>query len=132
MRSGRIYLSGEEEGRKITRWLLSGGEIQYNRRRMTKEGLMTDKFLMLGKYSPDSMKEMTAARTKKALALIEKAGGKVNAMYALLGNYDLAFIIDFPGQKEAMRASLELTKLTGIGFTTSPAITIEEFDRIIS
>ena len=89
------------------------------------------KFLMLGKYSVEAIKGIAADRTKKGMEIIEKAGGKVNSMYALLGNYDLAFVVDFPGIKEAMKASVGLTKLTGIGFTTSPAISIEEFDKII-
>lgn len=88
------------------------------------------KFLMLGKYSPEAIKGITAERTKKVAAEIEKAGGKVNSMYALLGNYDLVFVVDFPGVNEALKASVGLTKLTGIGFVTSPAVTVEEFDRI--
>jgi len=90
------------------------------------------KFLMLGKYSLEAIKGITADRTKKVTETIEKAGGKVNAMYALLGNYDLAFVVDFPGITEAVKASVTLTKLTGISFTTSPAISVEEFDRIAS
>lgn len=89
------------------------------------------KFLMLGKYSAEAIKGITAERTKKVTETIEKAGGKVNSMYALLGNYDLAFVVDFPGMADVLKASVALTKLTGIGFTTSPAISVEEFDKII-
>ncbi len=89
------------------------------------------KFLMLGKYSVEAIKGITAERTKKGVEIIEKSGGKVNAMYALLGNYDLAIVADFPGIQEAMKASVALGELTGIGFTTSPAITVEEFDKIM-
>jgi uncharacterized protein with GYD domain len=89
------------------------------------------KFLMLGKYSALGIKGIKAERTKKGLAVIKKAGGKVIAMYALLGSYDLAFVVDFPGNVQAMKASVALTKLTGIGFTSSPAISIEEFDRTV-
>ena len=31
-----------------------------------------------------------------------------------------------------MKASIELAKATGIGFTTSPAVTVEEFDKIVA
>lgn len=89
------------------------------------------KFLMLGKYSVEAIKGITSERTKKVAAEIEKAGGKVNAMYALLGNYDLAFIADFPGINEALKASVALTKLTNIAFTTSAAMTVEEFDKVV-
>lgn len=88
------------------------------------------KFLMLGKYSVEAIKGITTERTKEVVGVVEKSGGKVNSMYALLGNYDLAFVVDFPGITEVMKASVALTKLTSIGFTTSPAISVEEFDRI--
>ncbi|MCM8781179.1 MAG: GYD domain-containing protein [Candidatus Omnitrophica bacterium] len=89
------------------------------------------KFLMLGKYSAEAIKGISAERTKKAKQTIEKTGGKANAIYALLGAYDLAIIADFPNTSAAMKASIALTKLTGIGFTTSAAITVEEFDRML-
>jgi uncharacterized protein with GYD domain len=89
------------------------------------------KFLMLGKYSQEAVKGITAERTKKVVDTIEKSGGKVDSMYALLGCYDLAFIVDFGGITQAMKASVALTKLTGIGFTTSAAITVDEFDKAV-
>ena len=89
------------------------------------------KFLMLGKYSVDGVKGITAQRTQKVVEIIQKSGGKVNAMYALLGRYDLAFVVDFPGNAGAIKASIAITKLTGIGFTTSPAIPVEDFDKIL-
>lgn len=88
-------------------------------------------FLMLGKYSSEAMKGITADRTKKGIGTIEQAGGKVSSMYALLGAYDLAFVVDFPGIKEAMKASVALAKLTGVGFTTCPAVTVQEFDQLM-
>jgi len=52
-------------------------------------------------------------------------------MYALLGAYDLVFIVDLPGIQEALRSSVAITKLTDIAFTTLPAVTVEEFDKIV-
>jgi uncharacterized protein with GYD domain len=89
------------------------------------------RFLMLGKYSLEGVKGISAGRTKKVVDLIKKAEGKVNSMYALVGIYDLAFIVDFPGISEVMKASVALTKSTGISFTTFPALTIEEFDKLV-
>ena len=89
------------------------------------------KFLMLGKYSVEGVKGIAAQRTKKVVKAIQKSGGKVNAMYALLGRYDLAFVVDFPGNAGVLKASIAITKLTGIGFTTSPAIPVEDFDKIL-
>ncbi len=89
------------------------------------------KFLMLGKYSKEAIQGISSERTKKAVSLIEKAGGKVSSMYALLGNYDLALTVDFPGVAEAMKTSIALMDLSGVAFTTSCAISVEEFDRIV-
>jgi len=88
------------------------------------------KFLMLGKYSSEAVKGISADRTKKVVSAIEKSGGKVDSMHALLGAYDLAFMVDFPGMKDVMKASIAITKSTDIGFNTLPAITVEEFDKI--
>ena len=90
------------------------------------------KFLMLGKYSQEAIGGISAQRTQEARDIIEHAGGKVNSIYALLGNYDLALIVEFPGIQEAMKTSVSLTNLTGIGFTTLPALNVEEFDKLIA
>ena len=89
------------------------------------------KYFMLGKYSTEAAKGITADRTKKVVSTIEKSGGKVINMYALLGSYDLAFIVDYSGIQDALKASVALTKATDIGFTTFPALTVEEFDKVI-
>jgi len=89
-------------------------------------------FIMFGKYSPEAVKGMSAKRTEKANQEIKKHGGNIKSMYALLGEHDLMFIVDFPGEKEVMKASCALNKLTGISFSTCPAVTVEEFDRLIS
>ncbi len=87
-------------------------------------------YLMLGKYSLEAVKGISAARTSQVTKVIEKTGGKVKSMYALLGRYDLAFLVDFPETTNAMKASIAVTKLTGIGFNTLPAVTVEEFDAL--
>ena len=89
------------------------------------------KFIMLGKYTTEALKNVSAQRTEKAVKMIEAAGGKVDSMYALLGNYDLALVVDFPGVNEAIATSIDLTKMTNIGFTTLPALPVEEFDKIV-
>jgi uncharacterized protein with GYD domain len=88
-------------------------------------------FFLFGTYSIDAVKGISAERTVKATAIIGDFGGKVEAGYALLGETDLVLIVDFPGVKEAMKASVELSKLLGISFTTAPAVTVEEFDELI-
>jgi len=88
-------------------------------------------YIMFGRYSPEAMKGASRARTDEAAALVGKYGGQVKAAYALLGKTDLLVIADFPGTAAAMKASMALTKLTGIGFSTSPAISVEELDKLL-
>jgi len=88
-------------------------------------------FVMFGKYSSEALRDISAQRTKQAVELIGQCGGKVEAMYATLGEHDLLLIVSFPGVDQAMKASVALSKLTGIGFTTSPAIAVQEFDKLI-
>jgi len=107
------------------------GRIKILYEKLNKEAVEMAKFLMLGKYSVDGVKGIAAERTQKVVEIIQKSGGKVNEMYALLGRYDISFVVDFPGNADVMKASIAITKLTGIGFTTCPAIPVEEFDKIL-
>jgi uncharacterized protein with GYD domain len=88
-------------------------------------------YLMFGKYSHDSIKQISAKRSEDAMAVVSEAGGELKGGYALLGDYDLVLIADFPGMQEAMKTSVALAKLLGISFTTSPAMSIEEFDKLV-
>jgi len=89
-------------------------------------------FLMFGKYSAQAVKEASSARTQAAEGLIKKLGGEVKAAYALLGETDLLVVVDLPGIEAAIQASMALSKMTGIAFTTCPAIPLAEFDKIIA
>jgi uncharacterized protein with GYD domain len=89
-------------------------------------------FMMFGKYTGDSLKNVSEQRTKKAVKIIEKNGGKVISMYAVMGEHDLVFTLDFPDSEKAMSASIVLTMLTGISFSTSPVVEVEKFDHLMS
>lgn len=88
-------------------------------------------YLMLGKYQPDALRSISSQRTDQAVGLVKKLGGEVQSIYALLGGYDLMILAEFPGIEEAIKASVALSRETGIGFTTSPAIPVAVFDRIM-
>jgi len=88
-------------------------------------------FMFFGKYSSESLKDISSERTDRAVKLIEKHGGKVISMYAVLGEHDLVFTLDFPDAEKAMATSVELNKLTGISFTTSPVVEVEKFDKLV-
>jgi uncharacterized protein with GYD domain len=88
-------------------------------------------FLMFGKYSADSIKDISAERTTKANKLIADNGGSVKSGYALLGETDLVLVVDFPSVADAMKTSVGLSRLLGIGFSTAPAVSMEEFDQLV-
>ncbi len=89
-------------------------------------------YVMIGKYSSEAVRDISSNRTDKSIHLIKELGGKVHSMYTLLGGYDVVVTVDFPDLKTAMKASLGLTILTGIGFSTYPAISVSDFDMMIS
>jgi uncharacterized protein with GYD domain len=88
-------------------------------------------FFMFGKYTSESIKKISAERTQQAVNEIRKMGGEVNAMHVLLGEYDLVICVKLPGIEDAVKASVALARLTGIAFTTCPAVEVEAFDRLI-
>ena len=89
-------------------------------------------FFMFGKYSTQALNKISSERTRKAINTIQKLGGRVKSAYALLGVNDLVFIVNFPGPEQAAMASIALTKMTGIAFSTSPAIPVDQFDQMIN
>ncbi len=90
------------------------------------------KFVMLGKYTQGSMEGISASRTDQAGEVVRERGGEVIGMYALLGAFDLILFVDLPDVETAMQVSLKLTRMTGIGFLTSPAVDVETFDALAS
>ncbi|CAB1084374.1 hypothetical protein D1AOALGA4SA_11899 [Olavius algarvensis Delta 1 endosymbiont] len=88
-------------------------------------------FFMFGKYTSQAVEKISAERTNQAVGEIKKLGGEVQAMHVLLGEYDLLFCVALPGIEAAMKASVTLSKLTGISFTTCPAVSVETFDSLV-
>ena len=88
-------------------------------------------FFMYGSYSIDALEEVSPDRTKQAVTLIHELGGEVRSMYAMLGDDDIVLIVDFPDVTTALKASVTLTDLTGIMFSTTPVVAIEEFDAMM-
>ena len=87
-------------------------------------------FFIFGRYSEAALKDISAKRTEISTAIINKFGGQYKSGYALLGENDLVLIVEFPGIEQAVQCSLALHKLTGISFSTSPAIPIDQFDEL--
>lgn len=88
------------------------------------------RYVMFGRYTPQAMAQMSPQRTEAARQLIADHGGTIEAMYALLGETDLVFVVDLPDAETAVKVSVGLSKLTGIGFSTCPAVPVERFDEL--
>ncbi len=88
-------------------------------------------FFMFGKYSPQSVKEISEKRTRQVMEIVQDFGGEIREMYAVLGAYDVVMIVDFANMEEALKVSVAISQALGISFSTLPAIRIEEFDRLI-
>jgi uncharacterized protein with GYD domain len=103
--------------------------ISYTTRNRKEQDMQT--FFMFGKYQGEAVKSISTQRTQKVSEVVKKLGGRVQSMHALLGGQDLVFIVELPDNNKALKASVDLAKATGIGFTTSPAVTVEEFDKLV-
>ena len=88
-------------------------------------------YLMFGKYSMEAVKVISAKRTEQAAALIKQHGGELKTGYAMLGKHDLVLVVDLPDTGRAMQVSAGLAKLLGISFSTAPAVSLEEFDKLM-
>ena len=88
-------------------------------------------YLMFGKYSMEAVKAISAERTQESMALIKENGGEFKGGYALLGDIDLVLIVDMPDTEHAMKTSAALSNLLGISFSTAPAVSVEDFDKMM-
>ena len=88
-------------------------------------------FIMFGEYSQDSIKHISSQRTEKSIELIKKNGGEIKSGYSLLGKTDLVLIVELPNSEQAMKTSVGLSKMLGISFITAPAVSIEDFDKLM-
>ncbi len=89
-------------------------------------------YILFGKYSPESAKLISKKRTSLGANIIKKYGGELKAGYVLLGNVDVVLVVELPDTDSAIQTSVELTKALGIAFTTAPAVTVEQFDKLMS
>ena len=87
-------------------------------------------FFMFGKYSSEGIRDISGERTEQVRRTMQKLGGDVRDIYALLGEHDLVLIVDFPTMTDAMKAAIVLGQRTGVTFATAAAIPIHEFDQL--
>lgn len=89
-------------------------------------------YIMFGRYSAKAVKAISAKRTQEAAALIKQHGGKLKAGYALLGDVDLVLVVELPDTEHVMKTSAGLGQMLGISFSTAPAVSLEDFDKLMA
>ena len=92
---------------------------------------ITTTYLMFGRYNSDSVWEISSSRTDDVVGIVERFNGHIVSMYAMLGVYDLLFIVNLPGNQEALEVSVALNRATGVTFITAPSITVDRYDSLI-
>ena len=89
-------------------------------------------FLMFGKSSSDELREISLKYRAEVVSLVGNFEGDVKSMYIMLREKYLVLILAFPEIKRAMKASLALSKLTGISFRILPAVPVDEFNELMA
>ena len=86
-------------------------------------------YVTLGKYTAEAMKNIheVPERFQQNTKLIESKGGKLIAVYGLMGAWDILAITEFPDEKRAMSALLTVGKAGRLTTQTMTAISGEEF-----
>lgn len=84
-------------------------------------------FLMFGNYTTASIRQISSKRTEQVVETIRQFGGEVQAMYALLGAFDIVIVAQFPSMEEASNVSMVMSQALGVSFSTMPAIPVEGF-----
>ncbi|MEX2246123.1 MAG: GYD domain-containing protein [Dehalococcoidia bacterium] len=62
---------------------------------------------------------------------IEAMGARVVQQYAVLGGYDFINILEAPDNETVARISVELGSRGTVSLTTMPALTVDEFTKML-
>lgn len=89
-------------------------------------------YLTFFNYTPEGAAAISSRRTDEAKKIIKKEKGKFISAYGVMGPYDAMIIAEYPNEKAATKAIIELCRLLGAKSHTMTAIPIEEFDAIAS
>jgi uncharacterized protein with GYD domain len=91
-------------------------------------------YLALMRWTKEGIEKIkdSPARLDAARKAIEPHGGKITSFYMLMGQYDMAVVIDAPDDAALARISLSLASKGGIRTETLRAFTEDEYRKIIS
>jgi uncharacterized protein with GYD domain len=90
-------------------------------------------YLALMRWTNEGIEKIkdSPSRLDAARKAIEPAGAKLLSFYMLMGQYDMAAIIEAPDDATYARVSLSLASKGGIRMETLRAFTEDEYRKII-
>jgi uncharacterized protein with GYD domain len=91
------------------------------------------KYLITGTYTQDGVKGLLSkggtSREAAIRQMLEKLGGKLDALYYALGQSDVIAIVDVPDQITGTALSMVVNASGAVELSTTPLLTPEEIDR---
>ena len=90
-------------------------------------------YVILMNFTEQGIKAVkdSPARVKAMYKTVEAAGGKITAIYATMGSYDLVAIVEGPNDQVTMGVLLGLGMAGNIRTTTLKAFSMEEFGALV-
>jgi uncharacterized protein with GYD domain len=93
------------------------------------------KFLLMASYTADGvkgvMKDGGTKRKQAAEAALKSVGGRVEAVYFALGEYDLYAVVDAPDNATVTAAAMAINASGAARIQTVALLTPEEIDQAI-
>jgi uncharacterized protein with GYD domain len=94
------------------------------------------KFLVEATYSAEGLrglqKDKASGRKEAVTRAVEGLGGKVEAFYYSLGEYDVLLLLDMPDLITGTALALAVSAAGSARTKTIPLLTVEEVDRAVS
>jgi uncharacterized protein with GYD domain len=91
-------------------------------------------YLSLMRWTKEGVEKIkeSPTRLEAGKKAVESAGGKIINFYMLMGEYDMALVVEAPDDATLARISLSLTSKGGVRTQTLRAFTEDEYRKIIS
>ena len=93
------------------------------------------KYLIQASYSADGLKglqkDKASGRRAAVASAVEAMGGKLDAVYYCLGDYDVMVIVDLPNIQAATALSVGVSASGLVHTKTTALLTVEETDQAL-
>jgi len=91
-------------------------------------------YLSLMRWTKEGVEKIkeSPARLEAGKKAIEASGGKIVSFYMLMGEYDMAIVVEAPDDATLALISLSLAAKGGVRSETLRAFTEDEYRKIIS